>query len=54
MVAKISHRNFESKMVPDLMSGVSMKKSWVTLSFLEKVTRYKPVSFTQLGNTLFR
>lgn len=34
------------------MSGVSVKKSWRTLSFLDEVTRYKPVSFTELGDTL--
>lgn len=50
--AKISHRNFESKMVPNPMSGLSMKKSWTTLSFLDKITRYKPVSLTEPGDTL--
>lgn len=38
-------------LVPDLTSGVSMKKSWVTLRFLDWVTAYQLVSSTELGNT---
>lgn len=36
------------------MSRVSVKKSWTALSFLDKITPYKPVSFNEPGDTLLK